>query len=195
MRARMASPPAHLIEKGKKEALEAVRRATGHSGAQIGQDCNPLGLPQGKDRRPLELRVVILPGTEERERHIRCNSLCMYLANLLGLTLAFNSLSHTHKVLVLLLYEPREDEPHAIKAWFLQATGPQRHAAWQAAISREGALDSLQTESRLRHMERFFQERGQYGASELMRPAGPGSVCPETRERQRMENDLYIVTR
>ena len=44
-------------------------------------------------------------------------------------------------------------------------------------------------------MERFFQERGQYGASELMRPAGPGSVCPETRERQQMENDLYIVTR
>ena len=56
-------------------------------------------------------------------------------------------------------------------------------------------MDSLQTESRLRHMERFFQERGQYGASELMRPAGPGSVCPETRERQLMENDLYIVTR
>ena len=56
-------------------------------------------------------------------------------------------------------------------------------------------MDSLQTESRLRHMERFFQERGQYGASELMRPTGPESVCPETRERQRMENDLYIVTR
>ena len=44
-------------------------------------------------------------------------------------------------------------------------------------------------------MERFFQERGQYGASELMRPAGPESMCPETRERQQLENDLYIVTR
>ena len=102
--------------------------------------------------------MVSLPGTEDRERHIRCNSLGMYLANQPGLTLAFNSLSHAHQVLVLLLYEPMEDVPHAIKAWFLQATGPQRHAAWQAAISREGALDSLQTESRLRHMERFFQK-------------------------------------
>ena len=93
------------------------------------RDCNPLGLPQGKDGRPLELRVVLLPGTEDRERHIRCNSLCTYLANQPELTLAFNGLSHIHQVLVLLLYEPREDEPYAIKAWFLQATGPQRHAA------------------------------------------------------------------
>ena len=28
-----------------------------------------------------------------------------------------------------------------------------------------------------------------------MRSAGPESVCPETGERQRIENDLYVVTR
>ena len=77
----MVSPPAHLIEKGKRDALEAVRWATSHSGAQTVRDCNPLGVPQRKDGRPLELRVVSLPGTEERERHIRCNSLCTHIVN------------------------------------------------------------------------------------------------------------------
>ena len=115
----MASPPAHLVEKGKRDALEAVRRVTGHYGAQTVRDCNLLVVPQEKDGRPLMLRVVSLPGTEERERHIRCNALCTYVANLPELTLAFNGLSHVHQVLVLLLHKPRENKPHAVKAWFL----------------------------------------------------------------------------
>ena len=44
-------------------------------------------------------------------------------------------------------------------------------------------------------MEEFFQERGQYGAPEHMRPACPESMCPEGREKQRLESNLYIVTR
>ena len=44
-------------------------------------------------------------------------------------------------------------------------------------------------------MEEFFQERGQYGAPERMRPACPESMCPDGREKQRLESDLYIVTR
>ena len=127
--AKMASLLAHLVEKGKRDALEAVWRATSHSGAQTVRDHNPLGLPQGKDGRPLELRVVLLPGTEERERHIRCNALCIYVANQPELTLAFNGLSHVHQVLALLLHEPREDKPHSVKEWFLQATGPQQNEA------------------------------------------------------------------
>ena len=120
----MASPPAHIVEKGKREAIEAVQRAIAHSRAHIVRDNNPLGLPQGKDGRPLKLRVVLLQGTEERERHIRCNALCTYMANQSELVLAFNGLSHVHQVLALLLHEPREDKPHSVKEWFLRATGP-----------------------------------------------------------------------
>ena len=144
------------------------------------RDNNPLGLSQGKDGRPIKLRVVLLQGEEGRERHIRCNAFCTYLANQSELVQAFNGLSHVHQILALLLHEPREDKPHFVKEWFLRATGPQRHAAWQATTSKDGALNSVQKESRLQHMERLFQERGQFGSSEHMRPTGPESMCPET---------------
>ena len=113
------------------------------------RDNNLLGLPQGKDGRPIELRVVSLQGEEGQERHIRCNAFCTYLANQSELVQAFNGLSHVHQILALLLHKPREDEPHFVKEWFLRATGPQQHAAWQAATSKDGALDSVQRESRL----------------------------------------------
>ena len=106
----MALPPAHIVEKGKWEAIEAVRRATVHSRAHMVRDNNPLGLPQGKDGRPIELRVVLLQGEEGRERHIRCNAFCTYLANQSELVQAFNGLSHVHQILALLLHEPKEDE-------------------------------------------------------------------------------------
>ena len=111
----MASPPAHMVEKGKREAIEAVRKATAHTGGHTGRDNNLSGLLQGKDKRPRELRVVSLPGEEGRERHIRCNAFCTYLANQSELVQAFNGLSHLHQVFALLLYEPREDEPHSVK--------------------------------------------------------------------------------
>ena len=126
----MASPPAHMVEKGKREAIEAVRKATAHTGVHTGRDHNPSGLPQGKDGRLRELRVVSLPGEEGQERHIRCNAFCTYLANQSELVQAFSGLSHLHQVFALLLHEPREDEPYSVKEWFLRATGPQRHAAW-----------------------------------------------------------------
>ena len=44
-------------------------------------------------------------------------------------------------------------------------------------------------------METFFQEREQYGTIERMKPACPESMCPERREKQRLESDLYSVTR
>lgn len=141
----MALQPAHLVKQGKKDAIEAVRRVTSQFRAQTVRHHNPLGLPQGKEGRLLKLRVVLLPGTEERERHIWCIALCTYVANQPELTLAFSGLSHVHQVLVLLLTEPREDQPHAVKEGFLQATGPQWHAAWQAAIGKDGAWDNLQT--------------------------------------------------
>ena len=56
-------------------------------------------------------------------------------------------------------------------------------------------MDSVQRESRLRHMETFFQEREQYGTVERMKPACPESMCPERQEKQRLESDLYSVTR
>ena len=119
----MASPPAHIVEKGKREAIEAVRRAIAHSGAHVARDNNPLGLPQEKDRIPINLRVVMLQGEEGRERCIRCNAFCTYLANKPELVQAFNGLSHVHQIFALLLHEPREDKPHLVKERFFQVTG------------------------------------------------------------------------
>ena len=66
-----------------------------------------------------------------------------------------------------------------VKEWFLRATRPQGHAAWQDVIGRDGALERVQRELKLRHMEVFFQERGQYGTPEWMKPAYPEGMCPE----------------
>ena len=104
---------------------------------------------------------------------------------------AFNSLSHLHQIVALLLHEPEEEDPHSVKEWFLRTTGPQR----QAAMGKDGALERVQKESKLRHMEAFFQERRLYGASERVKPACPEGMCPEKREKQRLEGDLYILTR
>ena len=114
------------------------------------------------------------------------------MANRLKLVQAFNGLSPVHQILVLLLQEPKEDEPHSVKEWFLQATGPQRHIAWQAVVGQEGALDRIQREMRLKHLEAFFQEREQYGALESMKPACQTS---KAREEQRLNSDLYTMTR
>ena len=60
--AMMASPPAHMVEKGKREAIEAVQKAITHAGAHMDRGHNPAGVPPGQDERPKELRVVLLPG-------------------------------------------------------------------------------------------------------------------------------------
>ena len=130
----MASPPAHMVERGKREAIEAVRKAIAHAGAPVDKGHNQAGVSPEQDERPKELRVVSLPGEGGRERHIRCNTFCTYLANRSEQVQAFNSLSHIHQVVVLMLHKPKEDEPHSVKEWFLRATGPQWHAAWQATM-------------------------------------------------------------
>ena len=60
--AMMASPPAHMVEKGKREAIEAVRKAIAHAGAHVDRGHNPAGVPPGQDERPKELKEVSLPG-------------------------------------------------------------------------------------------------------------------------------------
>ena len=87
----MASPPAHIIAEGKREAIEAVRKVTTHSRAHMVRDHNSAGLPRGKEGRSIELRVVSLQGEEGRDRHIRCNTFCTYLANQPELVQAFKA--------------------------------------------------------------------------------------------------------
>ena len=103
-KAKMASPPAQIVEQGKWEAIEVVWRTIAHSGSPMARDNNPLGLPQEKDGRPTKLRVVSLQGDEGRERHIRCNAFCTYLANQPELVQAFNGLPHVHQIFALLLH-------------------------------------------------------------------------------------------
>ena len=112
---KMASPPAHIVEQGKKEAIEAVRRTIAHTGSPVVRHNNPLGLPQEKDGQSTELRVVSLQGDEGRERQIHCNAFCTYLANKLELVQAFNGLPHVHQIFALLLHEPQEDRPPLVK--------------------------------------------------------------------------------
>ena len=42
---KMASPPAHVVEQGKREAIEVVRRTIASTGDPVARDSNPLGLP------------------------------------------------------------------------------------------------------------------------------------------------------
>ena len=94
--AMMAAPQAHIVEKGKREAIEAVRRTIAPAGACLDRGHNSIGVSLGQDERPKELKVVSLPGEGGRERHVRCNAFCTYLANRSELVQAFNSLSHLH---------------------------------------------------------------------------------------------------
>ena len=117
--AMMAAPPAHIVKKGKREAIEAVRRTIAPTGAHLDRGYNSIGVSLGQDDRPKELQVVSLPGEGGLERHVRCNAFYTYLANRAELVQAFNSLSHLHQVMALLLHKPKEEEPHSVKEWFL----------------------------------------------------------------------------
>ena len=121
----MAAPSPLVIAQGKMEAIEAVRRVITSNRGQGNGNSNPLGLPLGVDGKPVELALVSFQGEEERERCVRCNILCTFLANQPRLVHSFNGLSHVHQTLVLILQEPGGGEPHPMKEWFLGATGPQ----------------------------------------------------------------------
>ena len=77
----MASPPAHVVEQGKQEAIEAVRRTIAPMGDHVARDSNPLGLPREATGQLTELRLVTIQGDERQDRHIHCNTFCTFLAN------------------------------------------------------------------------------------------------------------------
>ena len=179
----MAAPPAHIVVKGKREAIEVVKRTLAPAGARLDRSRNSVGVLLGQDNGLKELQVVSLPGEGGLERQVRCNAFCVYLANRAKLVQAFNSLPHLHQIVALLLHEPEEEDPHSVKEWFLRATGPQWQAAWQVAMGQDGALKKVLKESKLRHMEFFFRKRSLYGASERVKPACYEGLCLETREK------------
>ena len=113
--AMMAAPPAHIVEKGKREAIEAVRRTIAPTGACLDKGHNLIGVSLGQGDRPKELQVVSLPGEGGLERNVRCNAFCAYLANRVELVQTFNSLSHLHQIVALLLHMPEEEDPHSVK--------------------------------------------------------------------------------
>ena len=58
-------------------------------------------MPWETDGQLTEFRIILIQGDEERERHIRCNILCTFLANKPVLMWAFNRLPHVHKIFTL----------------------------------------------------------------------------------------------
>ena len=62
--AMMAAPPAHIVEKGKREAIEVVRRTIAPAGARLDRCHNSIGVSLWQDKRSKELQVVSLPGKE-----------------------------------------------------------------------------------------------------------------------------------
>ena len=70
-----------MIEQGKQEALNAVRRAVALPGEPVVDNDNPLGLPLDENGRAPKLKIVTIPGDKAQERIARCNNLCRFLAN------------------------------------------------------------------------------------------------------------------
>ena len=62
-------------------------------------------------------------------------------------------------------------------------------------MGQDGELEKVLKESKLRHIETFFRKRSLYGALERVKPACSEGLCLETQEKQRLEGDLYILTR
>ena len=121
-------------------------------------DSNPLGLPLDANGQATTLRLVTIQGDEVRERRIRCNAFCAFLANRPEYVQAFNSLPQWHQIAVLLLQEEWEDRPHLVKERFLRAPSPQRCKALQIVTSDEGAENTIRREATLRHLAKFFIE-------------------------------------
>ena len=101
----MALPPAHVVEQGRQEAIEAVRRTIAPLGDPVASDSNLLVLSWHEDGQPTILRLVIIKGDKMQERRIRCNTLCTFLANRQEFVQAFSNLSQKHQIAALLLQE------------------------------------------------------------------------------------------
>ena len=58
----MVAPPAHIVAKGKREAIEMVKRTLVPAGACSDESRNSVGVWSGQDNGLKELQVVSLPG-------------------------------------------------------------------------------------------------------------------------------------
>ena len=118
---KMEPLPANMIEQGRREALNAVRRAIAQQGDPVVNNDNPLGLPLDENGRAPTLRIVRLPQNEAQERIIWCNNLCQFLANREEYVKAFNRLPQHHQMAVILIQEDWEDQPDIAKDCYLRA--------------------------------------------------------------------------
>ena len=73
---KMEPPPAYVVEQGRQEALDTVRRHMAQPGDPVVYDDNPLRLPLDENGRAPKLKIVTIPGDEAPERIARCNNLC-----------------------------------------------------------------------------------------------------------------------
>ena len=170
----------------------------------MASNSNPLGLPLDANGQATTLRLVTIQGDEVRERRIRCNAFCTFLANRPEYVQAFNSLPQQHQIAVLLLQEEWEDRPHLVKERFLQAPIPQRCKALRLATSDDGVENTIRREATLRHLAEFFIQRHPYGALEYMNPETPifpplqGYVDrqfdPKRWERKQLTDNLRDAT-
>ena len=67
----MAAPPAHIVAKGKREAIEVVKRTLAPVGARSDRSRNSVGVWLGQDNGLKELQVASLPGDGGLERQVR----------------------------------------------------------------------------------------------------------------------------
>ena len=98
-----------MIEQGKQEALNAVRRAVAPPGEPMVNYNNQLGLLLDENGRAPKLKIVTIPGDEAPERFVRCNNLCRFLANREEYIQAFNQLPQHHQIAMVLIQEDWED--------------------------------------------------------------------------------------
>ena len=122
---KLETPPAHVIQQGRQDAITTVRRTVASPRIPAVSDSNPLGLPWDADGQPAKPRLVTIQGDEMQERHVRYNTFCTFLVNREEYVQAFNSLPQQHQIAVLLLQEEWEDRPHLVKERFLWAPIPQ----------------------------------------------------------------------
>ena len=116
---KMEPLPADVIEQGRREALDAVRRAVAPPGDPVVNDDNPLGLPLDENGQAPTLKIVIIPGNKAPERIVWCNNLCRFLANREEYIQAFNQLPQHHQIAVILIQEDWEDQPDITKDRYL----------------------------------------------------------------------------
>ena len=105
----MEPPPTDVIEQGRQEALDTVRRDVALQGEPVVDNENPLGLPLDENGRPSKLKIVTIPRDKALERFVRCNNLCRFLANREEYIQAFNQLPQHHQIAMVLIQEDWED--------------------------------------------------------------------------------------